>query len=391
MNIGTMSGQTAKSNMNASDGHSCLWAKARNLVLSFIREKSSMYDDIVVCVRNTFLQVQTVTLVPRELQRNASAPARFVCDEVKEDGGCLEEINPPSSQSTIQVTPPAEAEAEAESNDALSAGFVCMEEIPSTSVDVDVRVEACCFSKELEKGQHLVSKENEDNVFEWNVDLRLKNTTYRCGFQRKLSLNIGGCEVPFVFHIDPIAKELIADEAPIGNRGRGNKKQQTLSTFRRPGTKANLWIKCLDRDALPAGSWPVSVSISGGGLTHIVSAFHDFALECNCRAPFLSKLWDIPFDIPEDGTWMVSAHLRPITGVQEPAQNSTFDCKVDEGTFSITDDTCAIKNANNQPLPQNTLDAFKCGISPIVKHTFIHFPLSAPSLARVFTTPASVP
>jgi hypothetical protein len=388
MSFGAVLGQTPTELggqcMNATDGHSCLWSKARSLVLSFIKQKSSVYGDIMLCVRNTFLEVQAIPL-PKSLQRNASAPARCVSDEIKEDEVCGQEISTPSSECTTQV--------ETENNDADHASAMCVDEIPSAFVDIVAPVESRCPSKENEKGQHSVSEENGIYVFDWNVDLRCKNTTYRCGFQRKFSLNIGGCEVPFVFHIDPIAKELCNGDASNGNKGHGKKKQKTPSTFRRPGTKADMWIKCLDSSALPTGSWPMSVSISGGEVSHIVTDCHNFASECTCRAPFPLKLWDIPFEIPESGTWMVCAHLKSVMSTDQPSQNSTFESKVEEDTHSSTEDTSAMEDyrLSSKSLAEHTLDAFNCGIAPVVKHTFIHFPLSAPPLGRVFTTPASVP
>jgi hypothetical protein len=135
------------------------------------------------------------------------------------------------------------------------------------------------------------------------VDLRLRNTANRCGFHRRFSLNISVREVPFVFHIDPVAEKA---------KSSSHKTRKDIPSFRRPGTKAQMWIKCADASALPAGSWPMSVTISGGDTSHLVAAHHDFASFTNCAAPEHLTSWKLSAEIIRAEIWMVRACMHSI-------------------------------------------------------------------------------
>jgi len=144
-----------------------------------------------------------------------------------------------------------------------------------------------------------------------SVDLRTAKTSHRCGFQRKFNLRIGQQDVPFAFHIDPVAKELVgaSTSAFACTEKPWPKKRRDASTFRRPGTYAHLWIRCADPDKLPTGNCCMNVSLIGGGVTHRISEGHDFKQHpsCNQVVPNTpAKLWAIPFEVPESGSWPVS-------------------------------------------------------------------------------------
>jgi hypothetical protein len=167
----------------------------------------------------------------------------------------------------------------------------------------------------LAKGESEVRYCDGDITFDWSVDLRTAKTSNRCGFQRKFNLRIGEEDVPFAFHIDPVAKELVA----AGKSGfvcadkPWPKKRRDASTFRRPGTYAHLWLRCADPSKLPTGKLCMNVSITGGGVTRHISEEHDFKCHpsCNQVVPDAAdKLWEIPFDAPESGSWSVNGLFR---------------------------------------------------------------------------------
>jgi hypothetical protein len=61
----------------------------------------------------------------------------------------------------------------------------------------------------LVKGENEVRYSDGEITFQWCVDLRTAHTSHRCGFQRRFNIRIKGQDVPFVFHIDPVAKERV--------------------------------------------------------------------------------------------------------------------------------------------------------------------------------------
>jgi hypothetical protein len=168
----------------------------------------------------------------------------------------------------------------------------------------------------LIKGESEVRFDDNEIIFQWAVDLRTAHTSNRCGFQRRFNLPIDGQDVPFVFHIDPVAKEHVSTDQTLATKDKQwAKKKKGQSTFRRPGTYAHMWVRCSDPSMLLADTCCMSVSFTGGGGMLQISESHDFAClpSCNQVVPETpEKLWKFPFDIEKNGVWLVSGIFQSV-------------------------------------------------------------------------------
>jgi len=215
-----------------------------------------------------------------------------------------------------------------------------------------------------------------------SVDLRTAHTSHRCGFQRRFNIRIKGQDVPFVFHIDPVAKErVIIDGSPVTKDKPWAKKRNDKSTFRRPGTYAHLWLRCADTDMLPSDSC-MRVSISGGADMHGISEGHDFVAHPNCNqvVPDTPEmLWQIPFDIDKHGSWLVSGLFQLV----QPVGIDTDPCESENADLNVTSTKSQLPT-----VPCSVLDVVEAFV---VKNTFLCLKAEedAPALIRGHSAPTN--
>jgi hypothetical protein len=298
-------------------------------------------DDLDAClkVKNTFVTIQVDDDSRRKFCRGYTGPARIescgdrLLEEVDRNlwkqkhrrrNRCMSIMSEPAPNMSDATATPSHSLESVLSSVTLAPEISCaipakvlLDNIISSSDNAfgqDAKMRESGFST-LAKGESDVKYNDRGMMFEWSVNLRTAHTKDRCGFQRKFNLRIGENDVPFVFHIDPIAKEL------VGTSKTGSalaekpwpKKRRDASTFRRPGTYAHLWVRCADPTMLPTGNTSMSISITGGGATRHVSEDHDFAQYANCNQGVpdaAEKLWEFPFDMPESCSWSVSGQFR---------------------------------------------------------------------------------
>jgi len=342
--LATCSLSTIESIGNSDDGSTCVGSEEseqeRPQITSDQRSPMKIVvDDLVAClkVKDTFVTMQVDDDSRRKFCRKFTGPARIescgdrLLEEAdrnlwkqKQKGRRNRLMSEPAPNMSDAIATPLHSLESVLSSVTLTSERSCampakvvLENITSTSDHAfgqDAKIRESGLST-LAKGESDVKYKEGGMMFEWSVNLRTAHTKDRCGFQRKFNLRIGGNDAPFVFHIDPIAKELVGTSKTgcvLGEKA-WPKKRRDASTFRRPGTYAHLWIRCADPSKLPKGNTSMSISITGGVATRHISEDHDFAQYANCNqvVPESSEnLWEFPFDMPESCSWSVSGQFR---------------------------------------------------------------------------------
>lgn len=158
----------------------------------------------------------------------------------------------------------------------------------------------------LALGEHKVTYEGETVCVDWCMDLRRRASQIRCGMSRKFTVYVGGRDVTFALHIDPIRSDM--DACPEHESGRRKSK----ISFRSPNTCAHVWLQCIEPSALPSSGYPLQIVIASSGEVRQLAEAHDFAQEDRCKGQPENNTWLMPsFESTKNAGWHVSLRLQP--------------------------------------------------------------------------------
>jgi hypothetical protein len=168
--------------------------------------------------------------------------------------------------------------------------------------EIDANIDSNTSLSHLPRGMFQVScSESEQQIaVQWNVDMRRRNSTSRCRMVKKFNATVDSKDVTFILQIEPVAKEIVETETK-----RRRRKNHSLSTFRRPGSYAFVWIECLNPDELRGYSFELACHASDA--SHKLAEAHDFASEPRCMPKSQTEAL---FQIPEEDTWPINVVMR---------------------------------------------------------------------------------